>query len=307
MRKFITGLAMVASLVLAPTFVSAQGSNLFGLQVQPLKAEPLSALIIAADTDVALYIKYVGSGDVLPKVAVETDGNLTFTIDGSAYDGFECPVDGAYGGVIDVSDAACDTLGEVVDAINSDDNRKFTAYVGAGLRSWSSNDSFLADAADNEVASPNGEVVFWDSSTLDDTTIFLSAFSQATAGRDFFGSRQSPSQLQKNPNAGNDTVLLYAQETITNAGTIGNFQAYCVVENYNRGASATAGAGSGSETVQTMYTEVGAATTAKGEISEFLNAGGLRCRDGKVVVTILASGADTSAVLVQAYGYRFQR
>ena len=302
--KFLTAVV----LALVPALASAQGSNLFGLQVQPFKSFPVSALSIAADTEPVLVIKYYGDTP-LPKVAVESDSNLTFTVNSVAYAGFECPVSGALGGVIDVSDAACNTLGEVVDVINATASNFSTGYfravIVAGLRSDTSDSNFLADAADSDISSPTGEVVFWDSSNNDDNQIALVAGAAAGASSNataWFGSGISPERPPNfdNPFRGRETVLLFAQENITNAGTVGNFVAYCVVEEYNPGT------GTGSETVTTLYQEAGGASTVLGKIDEFINAGGLRCQDGKIVVRILASGADTSAVLLQAYGYQYQ-
>lgn len=306
MRKFLTSLGLIAAtvaLAVLPALAVSQASNVvFGVQVQPFKAVPLGAAISAADTSPALVIRYKGT-TADPSIAVEADGNLTFLVGDAAYDGFECPVSGALGGVIDVSDAACNTLGEVVDIINADANGDFVAIIAAGLRADSSDDSFLADADDTDVSSVNGEVVYWDASVLDDNEFVLvtQGRSQAQYSLDAFGSFGTAERLflPKNPFNGQDTVLLYANETITNAGTIGNFTAYCVVEQYL--------ASGGSETVTTLYAEAGAASTAQGQINEFLNAGGLVCRDGKIVVRIAASGADTSAVSMAGYGYRYVR
>ena len=268
-----------------------------------MNAVPVGGIVVAADTSPALIIKYVGT-TADPSIAVEAAGDLTFLVGDAAYDGFECPVSGDLGGVIDVSDGDCDTLGEVVDIINGDANGDFIAIIAAGLRSDSSNDSFLADADDTDVSTEAGEVVYWDSSTLDDSEIVLTSqwLTQAEYGLDAFknfGSAAENLTLPKNPWKGQDTVLLIASENITNAGTVGNFDALCVVENYS--------ANGGSEDATVMYREAGAATTVTGTIDELTDAGGLRCRDGKVVVRIYAASADSSAVLVTGYGYRFSR
>jgi hypothetical protein len=307
MRNFLKKLAVsaaVVSLALLPALGASQASNVLGVKWTVVNTEPLSASITAADTDVALVIKYNGT-TTDPSVAVEADGNLTFLVGDAAYTGFECPVSGALGGIIDVSNAACDTLGEVVDIINADqsDNSGFLAVIGAGLRSYSSNDSFLADADDTDVSRPQGEVVLWDSSVLDDSGVVLvtQGLTQNQYGLDVFGTagNQETVRLPKNPFDGTDSVLLYADERITNAGTIGDFEIHCTVEKYLQSG--------GSEVDTIIYRETGAATTALGQANEFLNAGGLMCRDGKLWATILASGADSSAVAMAAYGYRFHR
>lgn len=306
MRKFLIALSLIvatAAFAALPAVAVSQGSNIFGLQVQPFKATPVGGLTVAADTAPALVIKYNGAGP-LPKVANTGGTSITFTVNAVAYDGFECPVSGDLGGIIDVTNGSCDTLGEVVDSINSDVNGNFVAVIAAGLRADSSA-SLLTDAADTDVATPAGEVIYWDSSSLDDSEIVLvtQGFTQAQYGLDVFGpggGHAESVRLPKNPWAGTDTVLLYADENIANLGTIGNFDALCVAENYVT-------SGTGSETATVMYRETGASTGTLGQINEFLNSGGLRCRNGKVVVRIYASGADTSAFFVSGYGYRFKR
>lgn len=308
MRSFLKKVAVVAgvaALAALPALATSQAANLFGIQVQPFKAVPLQGVTTAVDTTPVLIIGYNGT-TADPSVAVEADGNLTFLVGDAAYDGFECPVSGDLGGVIDVSDAACNTLGEVVDIINADqsDNSGFYAYIAAGLRSDSSNDTFLADADDTDVSRPQGEVIYQDTSAaLTDQTLMKSQWLTAAEYLyDVLGGKQSINpenrRLISNPFAGQDTVLLYADSTVTNAGNIGDFTAYCVVEDYQSSG--------GSETATVMYSETGAASTALGQINEFLNAGGLRCRDGKVFIRT-ASDAASSAIDQQAYGFRFTR
>lgn len=303
-RKFkflpsLVALLFAAGVISSPTTpVSAQGVINAGLiEVAPSNIVPVSNTMLAADTSPALYIKFVGSSAIAATstVAVEADGNLTFVYNGAAYTGFECPVSGALGGVIDVSDAACDTLGEVVDIINADTSPgAFRAVIAAGLRSDSSNDSFLADAADTEVTTPNGEIVYWDSSILDDHEVGLWDYS--IGARAFLNGTQLP----KNPFADRDTVLLYSSETITNAGNLTDYYVYAVRENYVVG-------GTGSETVRVMYLEASASSTNTGKIDEFLTAGGLRARGEKVFVRVYGDSADSTAIKVIATGFHQYR
>lgn len=296
--KRITAALAVAALALAP-IASAQ-VNVNGIQVLPFKAKYVSHAVTAADTDQALLIKYFGAGGTsTTTVAVEADSNLTFVVNGAAYAGFECPVSGDLGGVIDVSDAACNTLGEVVDVINATATSFSTGYfratILAGLRSDSSNAVLLADAADTEVTTPLGEVVFHDSSTTDDTVIGL--WPREEVGKSLF-LPQGGSRVPVNTFANSDSVLQYYHENITNAGTVGNIEVYCVKENYLDAKSVS------SETATLIYTEAGAATTVTGLINEFNYAGGgLHCQGGKIVVKLLASGADTSALTVFGTGF----
>jgi hypothetical protein len=280
---------------LAPQGASAQGVNLQGIQVVPFNYVPVSNIVTAVDTEAALYIKYYGPGGAsTTTVAVEADGNLTFVVNGAAYTGFECPVSGALGGVIDVSDSACNTAGEVVDIINSTATTFSTGYfravIAAGARADDINASWLADAADTEVTTPTGERVLWDSSDLDDSQVGL--WNESLGIRNWISGTRVPS----NAFADRDSVLLYAHENLTNAGTITNIEIHCTVENYKDG-------GTGSETDSIIYLEAAGATTATGLVNEFTNAGGLVCRGGKLWMRVLASGADTSAQTLFVTGY----
>jgi len=312
MRNFLKAVAVTLvgalAFVYGPTPAADAQVSLRGLQVLPFDAEYASNFVSAADTEPALVIKFHPGATTTAAdattVANVANTSITFVVNAAAYAGFECPVSGALGGVIDVTNAACNTLGEVVDVINSTASSFTTGYFRAaivnGLRSDDSG-SLLADAADADVRSTSGEVIYFDSSFLDDNTVAAN-FSQADAdlAKLYFSISGNKLAVNKNPFARQDSVLLYAAETITNAGTVGLFQAYCVVESYKDG-------GVSSETVRTLYSEAGAATTATGKIDEFTSIGGLGCRDGKVLVRILASGADTSAVSLFATGFRFVR
>ena len=293
LKKLIAAAALVASLAYVPA-ASAQGIPPFQF---PLNYVPVSAISSAVDTDPLFYVKYFGpSGTATTTVAVTTT-TLTFVVNGAAYTGFECPVSGALGGVIDTSDAACNTAGEVIDIINATATTFSTGYfravIGAGTRASTSNATMLADAADAEVVTPNGEVVFWDSSVEDDSYI---GFWDYTKGVNTWLNGQ---KLTKNPFADSDNILMWAYEVLTNAGTITNIEVHCTVENYIDGSTS-------SEVDRTLYIEAAGATTAVGTVSEFVNAGGLVCRGGKLWMRVLASGADTSAQSMFLYGYRRQ-
>lgn len=306
MRNLLTRGVTVALVVLltlfplaglAPQGASAQGANLQGIQVSPFNMTPVAQIVTAVNTEPALYVKYFGPGGntSTTTLAVETDGNLTFSVNGAAYTGFECPVSGALGGVIDVSDTACDTAGEVVDIINATAKTFSTGYfravIGAGTRSDVIDNAWKDVSASTNVDRPEGMTIFWESATLDDSQVGLW---DANLG---IKNWTNGGVLPKNGFSDRDSVLLYAHENITNAGTITNTEVHCTVESYNPGQS------TGSEVDTVIYLEAAGATTATGKIDEFLNAGGLVCRGGKLWIRVLASGADTSAETLFVTGY----
>lgn len=300
----VAGLAVAALLVNTPApVVNAQAGGVNGIFVVPFKAVPVGQIYTAADTTPQVYVKYFAPpGSTIPTatttLAIEADGNYTFVVNGAAYAGFECPVSGALGGVIDVSDAACNTLGEVVDTINSTaatfSTGYFRAVIANGLRSDSSDATGLARAASTLVSTPEGQVVFWDSSANDDQ--------EAGVWDSTIGIQRwiNNNKLVPNPFFNTDSVLTYAHEKITNAGTITNFEVHCTVENYKDGGVST-------ETDRIIFLKAGGATTVAANIDEFKDNGGLVCSGGKLWVRLLASGADTSATEVFTYGYQRPR
>lgn len=296
MRNFLKFLAVAVAAVVTmatPMSPAHAQSPYLGIPSRNYVANINTAL----DAGAIFAIKYVCTG-AAPTVAVEADSNLTFQVGGAAYTGFECPVAGALGGVIDVSDAACNTAGEVIDVINSDVNGCFKAVILNGLRSEdvSAATALLADVADNEVSSDVGEIVYREQAGDDDSYIPMWANNAMSKGIQPW-LPVGATQVNPNPFWGTDTVLLYGHFNTTNAGAIGNIEVHCTVENYNsRGKS--------SETDTVLYIEAGAATGVTGKVDEFLNAGGLHCQGGKMWARELASGADTTANVLFATGYQ---
>lgn len=144
------------------------------------RGERTGRAYVADDTPVAIVVKYVGSS-TSGLVAIDAGtGDLTFT-DGAvssevANTDFECPVSGSLGGVIDVSNAACNTLGEVVDTINgvcstcAGTSSKWRAFILDGTRADSSNDTLVTISATAATAEA-GLNLAWDTSVgLTDTT-----------------------------------------------------------------------------------------------------------------------------------------
>jgi hypothetical protein len=297
MKTILKSFALAALLAIAPAWASAQGTaNFNGIGIAPFQYLPVSAIDTTAATEPLFYIKYFGPGGTATTTVASTGTTLTFVVNGAAYTGFECPVSGALGGIIDTSNAACDTAGEVIDIINATAPTFATGYfravIGAGTRASTANATMVTDAADTEVTTPTGEVIFWLQATEDDNYIGLWDYTKG------FLNWTNGQRLPKNPNADTDTILLYASEKLTNAGTITDFEVHCTVENYLDGQTTS------SEVDRIIYLEPAGATTVIGKIDEFLNAGGLTCRGGKMWLRVLASGADTSAQQLIVTGYK---
>jgi len=106
------------------------------------------------DADTGLKVRYIGDEESA-SVTVAADGNLTFQHGDKDSEAVDNTV--GVSGVLDVSNAAYDTFGEVVDAINASPN--WEAYLVEALRADSSNDTLLAMAETFIVK--NGEVTLY--------------------------------------------------------------------------------------------------------------------------------------------------
>lgn len=315
MRKAFAVLALVFG---ASVMASAQA-----VTITPFPGErvtPVSNFRGAADTAPALIIKYfppagnAASSGTTTVATAATD--LRFVVNGAVYAGFEAPVSGALGGIIDMTDASANTLGEVVDVINSTSTTFASGYFRAaivnGLRSdVVSTLAFVADAADTDVTSDAGEVIYWDSSILDDEELLFSA-ANFTAGLPNQYARQAFNSKNINTKGAFDgvtSVVQYAEEKITNAGTVGTFTIYAVTEYYGSGkgcvATATCGPNSGSyEIARVLYASAGGATT----VAANTPAGLFLLAEGeKVFYRLAASGADTSVWEHVITGFQFRK
>lgn len=304
MRK--TLVAFVLALGLA-SFAAAQVP--IGVSVTPFKVQPVSAVTTAKDTSIAMVIKYFpprgGSATALtPTVAVAAT-SLTFTVGGAAYTGFELPVSGALGGVITMSDASADTMGEVVDAINSTPDTFTTGFFRAaivnGLRSdVLSTLAFTADGADTDVGRPDlGEIIYWDSDVLYDDEVGLFDVSKGASA--FIG----PKGLAKNPHEGITTQVQQAYSLITNAGTVGDATVYAVKRNYvtGGGCNAAGDCGSGSEVVRTVVIMPLATTVAASGVAYLPQ--GFIAKDEYVFLRNDSTGAVSTVLNLNISGFQY--
>lgn len=323
MRKLKT-LAALAALLFAGTSVFAQGVNLQGLQVKPFEARSASDVITAVSTDVGIYVKYVGTAAGAATVAVAAGGDVSFVANGAADTTINSAgtVCGATPGTLDLSTppAGCDTFGEVVALINQSPN--WVAALGSVLATDSTNDTLITLVA-ADAKNPEGLGLLKDTTKTLNVTLqlfpgsnggrvagiqnFLPASGSGTGSSlgdtGGFGFSVGQQNRSGNPFRGRHARLLYASENVTSTGAVGNFIVYCRVPSYvRRPVSSTANASTYSEVLTTLYLEAGAATTVTGKIDEFVNAGGLGCDNGDLLVRISAT-TDLTAPTVLATGY----
>lgn len=304
MRKLFVVLALLATASLA----TAQG-----IPVVPAQFTPVATVTSALDTSPALVIKYFqprspgsvsAQGAITASVAVEADGNLTFLVAGAAYASFGCPFSGPTTGVLDVSDGDCNLAGEVVDIINSSPITSTQGYFRAALVNALRSDAvsaattLLADAADSDVETPGGEIVYFDSDGLDDDDVGF--YNQGLPLAQIF---MSASGLAKNPFNNVNTFLQFGHYVITNAGSVGDTTIYARKASYGgQGLGCTtAGVFDGSEIVRTVAV-LPAASATELLLSTYFPYG-LVAQDEQIIVRIDSSGNDTSVWSMQSSGF----
>jgi hypothetical protein len=289
MRKLFTILTAVLALAV-PSAVQAQ-SNSF--------REPIDAVLgsnVADDTAVTLVIFYIGP-EVNGKV-VTASGSITLTSGAAGAEAadttIECPLVTTYGGVLDVSNAACDTVGELVDIVNSTSGSKWRLFPVAALRADVLTTTNLVAATYASANKPNGAALLVDTSVALHTSIVLGNVQAKVS--DFFTAGNLP---LTNPYKGQWVMFTSLDEVATYTGA-GLVEIYDVEIAFNP--------------LTGKYTEVATkvltratpgATTAWGNLTPNGGFGLWLKKDHKVLVRVKAATTFTTAqVLVNGYLYR---
>lgn len=237
------------------------------------------------DANIAFKVIYVGSEES-GLVAVASGGDITFTEGDAgseaAVDDFECPVSGALGGVIDVSNAACDTIGEVMNIVN---------VPGSGFRIIPV-DSLLSDSSNDtlvELSAASANVAGGLSINIDTSTAFIASIALTPTPSSISGFYDPVSKaLVANPYRGQLPVLFKANGTSTYGSGTSTWQVLSVAPNYKVGTS--------TETVTTLYTQPAGATTVNNSLA-LPDLGLIGRRDEKLILRIANSAAAASTTI----------
>jgi hypothetical protein len=289
MKRFLILLAVLGALIATVPPSPVQSQSLATIPNHAFL--PFGAGLSADDTDVALVVRYVGTGaGASTNVAVSAAGDLTFLKTGVAVDEFECPVSGALGGVIDVSDTACDTMGEVVDVINASTN--WRAFLVGALRADSSNDTLLTISATDATAA-NGLGLKFDTDVAkiasiafmpagNDINFFIAGTGSMGAG----GFRPEPFSTWRG-------AVSLIRATSTFASGTSTIKVYSVRSTIGR-------AGKGAETVTTLWSIAGGATTAE-KLLDYSETP-LYGKAGEKLLVRLENSAAMATISLHAYG-----
>lgn len=304
--KTLKTFLIAGMLALVASVAGAQSAgNVFGLQVQPFRARNASDVLTAVSTDVGIYVKYIGTATGAATVAVDAaTGDIAFVANGAA-DATVDPATNCAGGVassLDVSDADCDTIGEVVDHINASVN--WIAVPYGMLRADSSNNTLITLAATSAKGVKGLGLLKDTAVALEMTAVMLPKGSDGAArGLSAFVNNN---KLTPNPFGDSDTTLTFASALMTTTDAVTNLiTAYCVVPSFN-GAKSTTASVTSAETATIIYREAAAATTVTGKVDELAAAGGVTCNGGKLLVRVVGNTTLTVPTLVAA-GFQASR
>jgi hypothetical protein len=255
---------------------------------------PVNQYVSSDDGSIALLVKYYPgvSTNTSATVAVVQGTSLTFQVASAAYTGFECPVSGALGGVIDETNGSCDTLGEIADVINataeSFSTGFFRAVIVDGLRTDSADD-LLADGG-TQVTRADGLPIYFDTSAnfaVGETRALL-----PTGCRDDIACFVTPAgKLIENPFAGQQTRVQWVEGYSTYGSGTSGLRIYSVKPSQKA---------SGAETVTTLWAEAMGATATNKQFTQFQYVPALGRPNEKVIVRVVNSEAQASVVLLAA-------
>lgn len=247
--------------------------------------------VVTEDGDILFIIKYIGplqSGTV----TVATT-NLTFKsgVQGSeaADTTLECPISGPLGGIFDFTNAACDTVGEVVDLINA--STSWRAVPIDALRSDFTYSSSVKVKAVSETQARTVDGVALPAIT--DNRLNLTAALLPHGYRTSIAPYLEGNQIRPLPLKGIRPYLSYFSgvATLTGADTFEVFE----VTNFNP----KKGAG---ETENLVFTAAGATTGVEGKF-DFTNAPIFGQYGSKLLVRYKAATTFSSGQRVTASGY----
>ena len=177
---------------------------------------------VTDDGDTALVCSYIGTEES-GTIEVIADGNIVFKSGASgseaADDSLECPVSAPLGGIVDVSDTACDTMVEVLDIINASASEFRCVPVDA--LGTDGMDGTLLLQAETAANTASGLTLPWDTS---DALELTTAFTQRRTLNDYCSGTgvcvdllTSDDTRNRNPEPGLTTVLTSAYEVSTYA------------------------------------------------------------------------------------------
>jgi len=290
MKKFLLSIALTALTIPA----SAQLADIFAAYVN---GRTVGVVRSADDTDPAYLVKYVGTS-ASATVEVSSAGDITLkhgALSSEAADStVKCPSGGS-SGVIDVSDADCNTVGEVINAINASNN--WVAVPVAALLSDSSNDTLATKSATLANTSV-GVPLYIDTDVALTSTVLLNHTEfTSDIGTYLAGISKSGVELRLNPFV-TRTFLASARGTSTYGSGTSTWSVIQVKPSYKRSSS--------TESVKTLLSGIaGGATTVQGTLVSLSDNNRIVSDDNTKLLVRITNSAAMASVTQYAFGYTF--
>lgn len=293
----------VAVAFLIPASASAQQPQVTYSDVTSLAGFATAVNGSAAAASCAI-IKYRGTTVGKPTVAVAAGGDMTLSIAGSA----DTTTGSASNGIFDLSTpaAAVDTMGELVNLINTQGSNWVAVLTGCLASDLT--DNAIDTLASTDAAGPNGVTLYRDAVVASASSVFSSQVAllpeDAATNIRFFtsggpvGNTTGSTKVNANPFANYQTFVQNIREKITSTGTIALFEVLAVRRTYD-------GNGKVSETVRTLWSETGAATTV--EKAKDFNSGPIITAVGEMVVVRQRTGTDLTVQSTGGTGFAIRR
>jgi hypothetical protein len=294
MKKFLS--ALLALALIAPVSFSGPVTS----EAQAPDFRSVAAGAASAVTYYPLIVKYVGNDPDGGTVTVDAaTGDITLKtgpVASSTADAtVECPVSGALGGAIDVSNAACDTFGEVVDAINGSAN--WVAVIQDGLRSDTSINT-LTTLAETTAATAAGLALAGDGAVSLKLAVALVPFSARNDIRPYLNGNA----LKPAPFKGYRIGWVYTREAINGTGA-GDMDVYSTTRpQTDTTYSATAFSAGEAESATLLFKGTGAADDTVGTF-DFTSAGGFGYRQDEVIVVYINDATLTASGVTSLYAF----
>lgn len=300
-RKF-AAIVAVLTVMLATVPVFAQTPVVFFQNV-----DAVSGAAVSTGDAACIRVKYRGTTTGKPTVEAAASGDLTFKIAGSAdtttgCSAGTCPASGIFD--LSTPNANIDTMGELVNLINTTGSN-WVAVLDSCLASDLTDNAIITLSA-VEAGNPGGASFFRDVTTVSATSTFSGQVSLLPAGTDirFFlsggpiGNTTGSTKVNPNPFANQQIFVQNIREKITSTGTIALFEVLGVTRSYDS-------SGKVSETVRSLWSETGAATTV--EKAKDFNSGPIVGAKGEMIIVRQRTATDLTAVNVNGNGYMVRR
>lgn len=256
------------------------------------------------DSTACVLLKYRGTSTGKPTYEVAAGGDLTLKIAGVA----DVTTGSASNGIFDLSTPAAgvDTVGEFVNLVNTQGSN-WVAVLVSCLASDLTDNAF-DDIAATDVSGPKGVAITREATSASATAIFSAQAAllpdDAETNIQFFlgvgpsGSPTSANKPNANPFANYQTFVQHIREKITSTGVVALFEVLAVKRTYDS-------AGKVSETVRTIYSETGAATTVEKTVN--FHNGPLVTAPGELVIVRQRTATDLTAAQIAGSGYMVRR